>query len=89
MNSKTASIENALSTHKVLRNTYALLSITLIFSAFMGFNNFVGHALDGSSHFAAVHDGGFFDEFHDAPLGYQGWDPGNSGSWVHILANFS
>jgi len=34
-NSYTASTKSALSTNKVLRNTYSLLSVTLIFSAFM------------------------------------------------------
>ncbi len=34
-NSYTQSTQSALSTNKVLRNTYALLSVTLIFSAFM------------------------------------------------------
>lgn len=35
LNQTTLSGEHALSTNKVLRNTYALLSVTLIFSAFM------------------------------------------------------
>ena len=43
-------VESILATNKVLKNTYLLLSMTLIFSAAMGglsiYMNFPSHALD-------------------------------------------